>query len=89
MPNFRALGPPPPDPRVSGSWGLCPQTPSLQRLGALPPTARGSAPRSPNSPPLLQISGYAPDVIAVFTENIHWGAVSSAHFHAHMWRRMI
>ena len=25
--NFRALGAPPPDPRVSGGWGLCPQTP--------------------------------------------------------------
>ena len=29
------------------------------------------------------------NVIAVFTENIHCGAVSSAHFHANMWRRMI
>ena len=37
MQNFRALGAPPPDPRASGGWGLCPQTPSLRRLGASPP----------------------------------------------------
>ena len=29
------------------------------------------------------------NVIAVFTENIHCCAVSSAQFHASMWRRMI
>ena len=29
------------------------------------------------------------NVIAVFTENIHSAAVSSAQFHASMWRRMI
>ena len=29
MQNFRALGALPPDPRASGGWGLCPQTPSL------------------------------------------------------------
>ena len=29
------------------------------------------------------------NVIAVFMENIHCGAVSSAQFHASMWRRMI
>ena len=29
------------------------------------------------------------NVIAVFTENIHCGAISSAQFHASMWRRMI
>ena len=27
MQNFQALGAPPPDPRASGGWGLCPQTP--------------------------------------------------------------
>ena len=27
MQNFRALGALPPDPRASGGWGLCPQTP--------------------------------------------------------------
>ena len=27
MPNFWALGAPPQDPRASGGWGLCPQTP--------------------------------------------------------------
>ena len=27
--NFRALGALPPDPRASGGWGLCPQTPSI------------------------------------------------------------
>ena len=29
------------------------------------------------------------NVIAVFTENIHGGAVTSAQFHASMWQRMI
>ena len=29
------------------------------------------------------------NVIAVFTENIHCGAVTSAQFHASMWQRMI
>ena len=29
MQNFRALGDLPPDPRASGGWGLCPQTPWL------------------------------------------------------------
>ena len=37
MQNFLALGAPPLDPRASGGWGLCPQTPSLRRLGAQPP----------------------------------------------------
>ena len=67
MQNFRALGAPPPHPRASGGWGLCPQTPSLQRLGASPPdphwppAAGGSAPRPPKQPPPLRISGYAPE----------------------------
>ena len=67
MQNFRALGAPPPDPRASGGWGLCPQTPSLRQLGASPPhphwppAAGGSAPRPPKQPPPLRISGYAPD----------------------------
>ena len=58
MQNFRALGAPPPDPRASGGWGLCPQTPSLRQLGTSPPdphwppAAGGSAPRPPNSPPI-------------------------------------
>ena len=53
MQNFRALGAPPPDPRASGGWGLCPQTPiGLRRLGAQPP--------DPQTAPPLQISGYAP-----------------------------
>ena len=66
MQNFRALGAPPPHPRASGGWGLCPQTPSLRRLGASPPdphwppAAGGSAPRPPKQPPPLRISGYAP-----------------------------
>ena len=29
MKNFRTLGAEPPDPRASGGWGLCPQTPIL------------------------------------------------------------
>ena len=52
MQNFRALGAPPPDPRGSGGWGLCPKTPiGLRRLDAPPP---------PNTAPQLRISGYAP-----------------------------
>ena len=54
------------DPRVSGGWGLCPQTPSLLRLGASPPDphwppAAGTQPPDPqNSSSALRISGYAP-----------------------------
>ena len=50
----------------SDGWGLCPQTPSLRRLGALPPdphwppAGEGSAPRPLNQPHSLRISGYAP-----------------------------
>ena len=68
MQNFRALEAPPPDPRASGGWGLCPQTPSLRRLGASPPdphwppAAGGSAPKPPKQPPPLRISGYAPAI---------------------------
>ena len=57
MQNFRALGALPPDPRASGGWGLCPQTPSLRQLGASlpdphwPPAAGGSAPRPPQTAP--------------------------------------
>ena len=58
--NFRRirLGALPPDPRASGGWGLCPQTPGapdplgLRRLGASPQIFK-------HSPP-LRISGYAP-----------------------------
>ena len=66
MQNFWALGAPPLDPvppaaggfasepPASGGWGLRPQTPiSLRRLEAPPPDPQ-------NSPPPLQISGYAP-----------------------------
>ena len=66
MQTFRALGAPPADPRASGGWGFCPQTPSLRQLGASPPdphwppAAGGSAPRPPKQPPPLRISGYAP-----------------------------
>ena len=43
MQNFQALGAPPLDPRASGGWGLCPQTPnSLWRLGAPPPDPQNS-----------------------------------------------
>ena len=41
MQNFRALEARPPDPPASGGWGLCPQTPRFQQLGALPPTPIG------------------------------------------------
>ena len=40
MENIRALGALPPDPRASGGWGLCPQTPSLRR----PQTPKTSPP---------------------------------------------
>ena len=43
MQNFRALGAPPQDPRASCGWGLCPQTPSLRRLGASPPDPQNSS----------------------------------------------
>ena len=84
MQNFRALGAPPPHPRASGGWGLCPQTPSLRRLGASPPdphwppAAGGSAPRPPKQPPPLPISGYAPVYrpgtagFIALRENIFW-----------------
>ena len=65
MQNFRALGAPPPDPRASGGWGLCSQTPNLRQLGASPPDphwppAAGSSPQTPQTAPPLRISGYAP-----------------------------
>ena len=45
MQNFRALGAPPPDPRASGGWGLCPQAPiGLRRLGAQPPDPQTAPP---------------------------------------------
>ena len=59
MQIFRALGALPPDPRASGGWGLCPQTPSLRQLGAFPPdhhwppAAGGSAPRPPQTAPSI------------------------------------
>ena len=54
MQNSRALGAPPPDPRASGGWGLCLQTPSLRQMGALPPNPQppadgGFAPKPPVS----------------------------------------
>ena len=38
MQKFRALGAPPPDPRASGGWVLCPQTapPPLRISGYAP-----------------------------------------------------
>ena len=53
MQNFWALRAPPPHPCASGGWGLCPQTPSLRRLG--------TSPSGPKTAPLLRISAYAPD----------------------------
>ena len=32
MQNFQALGAPPPNPRASGGWGFCPQTPKSTPL---------------------------------------------------------
>ena len=55
MQNFQALGALPPDPRASGGWGLCSQTPkSLWRLGAQPPDPQTQP------PPQSRISSYAP-----------------------------
>ena len=75
MQNFLALGAALPDPRTSGGWGLCSQTPNLWRLGASPPdphwplAAEGPPPRPQNSPP-LQISGYAPGYILLHHFNV-------------------
>ena len=53
MQNFRALGAPPPGPRASGGWGLCPRTPSLRRLGALPQDPHWHpVAETQNSPPI-------------------------------------
>ena len=76
MQNFRALGAPPPHPCASGGWGLCPKTPSLWWLGALPPDphwppAAGAPPPEPKhtaSP--LRLSGYAPGVTAFQNNNM-------------------
>ena len=38
--NFRALGAPPPDPRASGGWVLCPQTPASGDWGLRPQTSK-------------------------------------------------
>ena len=47
MQNFRALGAPPPHPRASGGWWLCPQTPT-GLLRVPPPDPR-------NSPPIANV----------------------------------
>ena len=66
MQIFQALGAPPPDPRISGGWGLRPQTPSLRHLGASSPDPRwplaagGSAPKPPRQSPPMRIFGCAP-----------------------------
>ena len=57
MQNFRALGALPPDPRVSGGWELCPQTPQPPAAGGFAPRPSlasggwGFAPRPPKQPP--------------------------------------
>ena len=56
MQNFRALGAPPPDLRVSGGWGLPPKPPASGGWGLRPQTPIDYFPQ--NSPP-LRISGYA------------------------------
>ena len=59
-----SAGAPPPDPRASGGYGLCPQTPSLRRLRASPPdpywppAAGGSAPRPSKQPPPPPIANF-------------------------------
>ena len=44
MQKYRALGAPPPHHRASGGWGLCPLTPFLRWLRALPPDPQNSPP---------------------------------------------
>ena len=63
MQNFRVLGAPPPDPRASGGWGLCPQTPSLWQLGAPPPDP-------PNSPPHCEFLATRLNVGSIFGSTI-------------------
>ena len=52
---FCVLRGPPPNPRASSGWGLCPQTPILRQLGASPPGSQKG--RSP-----LRNSGFGPGV---------------------------
>ena len=76
MQTFRALEAPPPDPRTSGGWGLCPQTPSLWRLGASPPDphwAPGAPPSDPKLAPPLRISGYSPGYFSIIL--MFWGII--------------
>ena len=64
MQNFQALGAPPPDPRASGGWGLCPQTPNcLWRLEVSPPDPQ-------TQPPQLPISGYAPATLCAVYDHM-------------------
>ena len=56
------------EPRASGGWGLCPQTPSLQQLSLRPqpPLTFGGwrlRPQTQKLAPTLRISGYAPGSI--------------------------
>ena len=37
MQIFQALGAPPPDPRASGGWGLCPHPPPQLRISSYAP----------------------------------------------------
>ena len=48
MQNFRALGAPPPNPRASGGWELCPQTPSLRQTPKQPSELRPQTPKQPS-----------------------------------------
>ena len=52
MENFQALEAPPPDPRASGGWELCPQLPASGAWGLRPQTLKTA--------PQLRTSGYAP-----------------------------
>ena len=45
MQNFRALGAPPPEPRTSNGWGLCPQTPKTSPQLRISGYTRGSRKR--------------------------------------------
>ena len=60
--------------RASGGWELCPQTSSLQQLGASPPdphwppAAGSSAPRHPEQPPHCEF--LPPRVLATLQANV-------------------
>ena len=76
MQIFQALGVPPPDPRASGGWKLCPQTP-------MPSAAGGFAPRPPKQPLQLRISGYAPATLCTVYHHMGFRSFCFEQFFLH------